>query len=101
MSLEQNMDFKIKVLPRAKFELDEALSWYASRNLELGNELLNEINLVFDHLLLDPFLFRKTKKDFRQVPLKRFPYIIIYRIVANRVLIQSVFNTHQNPTKKP
>lgn len=101
MSLEQNMDFKIKVLPRAKFEIDEALSWYASRNLELGNELLNEINLVFEHLLLDPFLFRKTKKDFRQVPLKRFPYLIIYRIVANRVLIQSVFNTHQNPTKKP
>ena len=95
------MDFKIKVLPRAKFEIDEALVWYAFRNLELRNELLNEINLIFEYLLLDPFIFKKTKKNYRQAPLKRFPYLIIYQIIENKILIQSIFNTHQNPSKKP
>ena len=95
------MDFEIRILPRAKLEIEEAIAWYSSKKLELGKELSKEINLVFDLLRFDPFLFNTNRKNYRQVPLKRFPYVIIYRVFENEILVQSVFNTHQNPTKKP
>lgn len=95
------MDFKLKVLPRATLEIEEAIAWYASKNPELRNGLLKEIHIVLGYLVFDPYLFKKTKRDYRQVPLKRFPYIIIYRVSGDEILIQSVFNTHQNPNKKP
>ena len=95
------MDYKIRILPRAKLEINDAFKWYSSKNLKLGKEFLKEINLIFDFLFFDPFLFIINEKGYRQVPLKRFPYIIIYRIFKDQILIQSVFNTHQNPTKKP
>ncbi|WP_072876984.1 type II toxin-antitoxin system RelE/ParE family toxin [Salegentibacter echinorum] len=95
------MDFEIIISPRASFEIDKALSWYSAKETHLGLELLDEINTEFKLLSSNPFLFPETKKKYREVPLRRFPYIIIYRIFRNDILIQSVFNTHQNPIKKP
>ncbi|PRX48180.1 type II toxin-antitoxin system RelE/ParE family toxin [Salegentibacter salegens] len=95
------MDYKIRILPRAKLEINDAFKWYSSRNLKPGKELLKEINLIYDLLLFDPFLFKKNEQNYREVPLRKFPFLIIYRIFKDEVLIQSVFHTHQNPTKKP
>ncbi|MGW1454488.1 type II toxin-antitoxin system RelE/ParE family toxin [Salegentibacter sp. UBA1130] len=95
------MDYKIRILPRASLEISDALKWYSSRNLKAGKELLKEINLIYNLLRFDPYLFSEIKKGYRQVPLKKFPFLIIYRIFKDQILIQSVFNTHQNPTKKP
>ena len=101
MNYAIGMGFEIIISPRANFEIDKALRWYSAKEMHLGLELLEEIDAEIKLLRSNPFLFPKTKKDYREVPLRRFPYIIIYRILRNDILIQSVFNTHQNLTKKP
>jgi len=42
------------------------------------------------------------KKEFRQVLIKVFPYLIIYKIDknGNNVVIASIFHTSRNPKKK-
>jgi len=43
----------------------------------------------------------KRKPVFRELALKRFHYVIIYEHTKTEVFVYSVFNTHQNPIKKP
>lgn len=46
-------------------------------------------------------LFQIRKKPtFREMPLKRFPFVIIYELRSDKIIVFSVFNTHQNPDKK-
>ena len=39
-------------------------------------------------------------KNFQGCKSETFPYQIIYEVVENAVIIYSVFNSYQNPSKK-
>jgi len=42
----------------------------------------------------------KRKPVFRELALKRFPYVIIYEHTEEDIYVYSVFNTYQSPIKK-
>lgn len=95
------MDYKLVILPIAEREIDDALFWYESRQKGLGIEFLTYLESYFLTLLDGNAIFQIKKKSFfRELPLKRFPFVIIYEIKDGVVIIYSVFNTHQNPNKK-
>jgi len=51
-------------------------------------------------LKTNPELFSIKKPPFfRELPLKKFPFVIIYEIFQNEVIIYSVFHTSRNPKK--
>ena len=39
-------------------------------------------------------------KNYRQIILKTFPYVVVYEIVEEAVVVFAVFHTSQNPIKK-
>jgi len=47
-----------------------------------------------------PFGFPARRKDYRECFMGIFPFVIIYRIVNNKIIIHKVFHTSQNPKKK-
>lgn len=95
------MGFKIVFEPSVYNEIENAISYYESKQLGLGKEFFNYLEGYFKTLENQKVLFEiKRKPVFRELPLKRFPFVIIYEILKNQVIIYSVFNTFQNPTKK-
>jgi len=95
------MGFKIVFEPSVYNEIEDAISYYESKQFELGEEFFNYLEGYFKTLENQKVLFEiKRKPVFRELPLKRFLFIIIYEILKNQVIIYSVFNTFQNPTKK-
>jgi hypothetical protein len=96
------MAFRIRIEPEAQVEIDEAVNWYESKQPGLGHEFLTYLNGYFEMLKTGICFFAVKKKPaFRELPLKRFPYVIIYEIEGNTAVIYSVFNTYRNPQKKP
>jgi hypothetical protein len=95
------MGFKIVFETSVYNEIEDAISYYESKQLGLGEEFFNYLEGYFKTLENQKVLFEiKRKPVFRELPLKRFPFVIIYEILKNQVIIYSVFNTFQNPTKK-
>lgn len=95
------MDYKLVILPIAQREMDQALLWYESRQKGLGIEFLGYLEGYFLTLMEKPVIYQIRKKPcFRELPLKRFPFVIVYEIKENEIIIYSVFNTYQNPNKK-
>lgn len=95
------MGSKLIIEPDAQAEIDKAIEWYESRQVGLGLDFLNYLDGYFQTLKNGKALFEIKKKPvFRELPLKRFPYVIIYEEFRNQIIVYSVFNTSQDPIKK-
>lgn len=95
------MGFKIIFEPSVYYEIEDAISYYESKQSGLGEEFFNYLEGYFKTLENQKVSFEiKRKPVYRELPLKRFPFVIIYEICRNQIIIYSVFNTFQNPTKK-
>lgn len=95
------MGSKLIIEPEAITEIEEAIDWYESKKIGLGKVFFNYLNGYFQMLNNNNALFEiKRKPVFRELPLKRFPFVIIYEVYQNKVIVYSVFNTNQDPNKK-
>ena len=95
------MASKLTIEPEAQIEIEDAIDWYESKQSGLGKEFYNYLDGYFKTLKEANALFPiKRKPVYRELALKRFPYVIIYEHVKNEIFVYSVFNTHQNPAKK-
>lgn len=95
------MSYELVVNTRANIELLKAIEFltdYAS--IQYANEFSVKVFQIFELICQNPFLFEKKSK-FHHAPLKKFKYLVIYRVVEQSVIVTSIFHTSQNPTKKP
>lgn len=98
----KNMGFKILILKLAEFEINESIDFYESRSKGLGKRFLIYLKSYYQILKTSPELFEIKKQPFyRDLALVKFPFVIIYEILNNDVLIHSVFHTSRNPEEKP
>ncbi|MBE8723515.1 type II toxin-antitoxin system RelE/ParE family toxin [Flavobacterium hungaricum] len=96
------MVFKIKILPLAENEIDESIEFYESRSKGLGKQFLSYLKSYLKVLKTNPELFEiKKEPGYRELTLVKFPFVIIYEIIENEVIVYSVFHTSRNPQRKP
>lgn len=96
------MVFKIIISKLASLEITESIDFYELKRKGLGKDFLNHLKSAFNILKSNPELFSiKRKSIYREMPLKRFPFTVVYEIIGDEVIIYSVFHTSRNPDKKP
>ncbi len=93
------MSYKVIFTEEADFDVFDARQWYESRRTDLGDELLNEIEEYVKVLEQDPQIYQVRKHNWRYCPLKRFPYVIVFEIEKQEVVVYAVFNTYQHPNR--
>ena len=96
------MSYRIVIEPRAIADIQEAVEFYESKREDLGNYFLQIVDEYIESIAANPF-FQIRYKDYHGLPIKIFPYIILYFIDDKEkiVFILSVFNTSQNTNKYP
>lgn len=90
----------LDVKDEANIDIIEAYLYYEEKRIGLGEEFLEHLDTYFDRIITNPEHFPKKRKPYREAFLKRFPFLIIYEITKEKVIVYSVFNTWQNPKKK-
>ncbi len=83
--------------PEAQDELIEAAIWYDDRRDGLGDDFVDAVSAQVDSICRMPELFPIVHEDVRQAILRRFPYVVYFRLVGERVLIVSVFHASRDP----
>jgi hypothetical protein len=94
------MKYSLEIKDEANLETIEAYLYYEGKRTGLGEEFLEHLDTYFDRITANPKHFPKKRKPYREAFIKRFPFLIIYEIEKNKVIVYSVFNTWQNPDKK-
>jgi plasmid stabilization system protein ParE len=74
-----------------------ALEWYEQRGPALADALRDGVRSALERILAGPEDFPFARNDIRTVPVKRFPYTVLYRVERNRILVVAVFHAKRNP----
>ncbi len=94
------MAYKIVVSPNAQIEIYNAMDYYDEISETLTLKFYADLQDCYSALKLNPN-YRIFYKSFRMVPLKKFPFIILYSIEGNDIIIKACFHTSKSPGKYP
>jgi ParE toxin of type II toxin-antitoxin system, parDE len=95
------MIYELEIKAEANYEIIQSYLYYESKILGLGDKFENQLEEYFDIITKFPFHYEVKRKPYREAFIKKFPFIIIYEVIDNKVVVYSVFNTNRNPLKKP
>ncbi len=92
------MSFRIVVTRIARDETLQAYDYYENIRDGLGEEFLLELEYCYERLSQNPSAYSFIDKDFgiRDMRIPRFPFVIIFSIVKDAVVIAYIHNTHKN-----
>ena len=96
------MSFKITFLKRARLEIADITEWYEEKQHGLGLRFLKTLYAQVDKILMNPMAYSEKRKNYREVKLSEFPYLIVYKIQEkkNSIIIVSVFHTSRSTRSK-
>jgi plasmid stabilization system protein ParE len=83
----------------AERELEDAFWWYERQPSGLGLELLLAFDAAVESLRRLPEGHELVALKTRKVLLRRFPYLVLYAVEAERVLITTVFHGRRDPRR--
>jgi hypothetical protein len=90
---------ELVIQEKADFEIVEAYNYYENKLEGLGEHFLNELENGFESILASPNGFQKYDR-YRQIPLKTFPFVIVYEVIKKLLIVYAVFQTQRHPDKK-
>ena len=92
--------YQLIIRPRAIKMIQEAHDWYEKQQPGLGDRFLSELYQCYDKIESIPEAYAKIKSNFRQAIFPVFPYVVVFEIHKNIVVVFSVIHTSWNPAKK-
>lgn len=94
------MSYILEIKHEANLEIVQAYLYYEEKRLGLGEEFLEHLDTYFERITANPTHFPQKRKPYREAFIKRFPFIIIYEMIKDKVIVYSLFNTCQDLNKK-
>jgi plasmid stabilization system protein ParE len=88
---------QIKFVDAAVADLNGARQWYNELSPALGDSFILHVQVALDHIALHPHLYQTAFDDVRRIPLHRFPYIVLYRILDDVIQVIGVMHGHSDP----
>jgi plasmid stabilization system protein ParE len=89
------MSLPVVLRPEAEQDLIEARGWYERQGR--GDDFLEAISTVFDRLAENPELYAISWKNVRTCRPRKFPYVVYYRVMADRVEVLAVLHGSRDP----
>lgn len=84
-------------------DFNEGFDWYEDKVKGLGHEFLNSIEAKISEIVEHPGTFgSKGNPRYREALIRKFPYVIVYKIYEKKkeIFISSIHHTKKSPKKK-
>ena len=93
------MAYNIIIFPAAETDTIEAHLFYETQQAGLGERFLESVEESYYKLSQKPqyYSYISSEKHLRDIKIKDFPFVMIYQIIEDKVLVLRVFNTNRNP----
>jgi len=91
------MSYEIVIQSEAILDIQEAFEWYEEQESGLGFEFIEEVESGYLKISRHPFHYPPINSQFRRLRINRFPYLVIYEVEDNSVIINSVRHVKREP----
>jgi plasmid stabilization system protein ParE len=93
---------RLRVHEQAEIELQSAVRYYEDRQEGLGHDFYQRIAECMQAICGDPLQFARyealrSKFEFRRAIVERFPYVIVYQLLNDEVLILAIAHSSRRP----
>lgn len=94
----QSVSRRIKILPSALDEIEEAATWYEARQPALGAKFTRDVRVAINALPRNALIHRIRQRDLqvRWCYPRRFPYRIVYRLTEEVITIVAVLHASRS-----
>lgn len=93
------MSFIVQVRRAAELDVAEAQIWYETQRAGLGAEFHSEVSQVIARLEETPLIYRVVHGNVRRAVVRRFPYLIWFRVLGELVIVLACTHAKQDPGK--
>ncbi|MDQ3199854.1 MAG: type II toxin-antitoxin system RelE/ParE family toxin, partial [Verrucomicrobiota bacterium] len=73
--------------------------WYERQSAGLGKEFVTAVDECFDLLARQPEVFPVVYRSARLGLLRKFPYLVVYRVFPNFISVVAVIHGRRNPRR--
>lgn len=87
------IDFRIEAVE----EVDVAYDWYEEQRAGLGEAFLEALLKHIDDIQASPAGRAVLYRGIRACAMRRFPYVIYYRVLPERINVVAVQHGHRSP----
>ncbi len=93
---------RLRYTPQAAAELDETLTYIATRSPQGARRVQLRIQVIIEFLLQHPHAGRLTSKGrLRRMVASPYPYLIFYQATEDEIVIHGVRHSARRPSSMP
>ena len=83
--------------PEAAVDVIEARKWYDNQQAGLGDDFRNALAEVVERVQAMPRMYVIVVENVHRAKLIRFPYLLYYRVLENRIEVLAVLHSSRDP----
>ena len=87
----------VDYIPGARRDFDESFDWYAERSTQAAVRFVNAVDAALSAIAADPKRFAAVDDLHRECPVRRFPFRIVYRVTADRIVVVAIAHAKRRP----
>jgi plasmid stabilization system protein ParE len=87
----------VEFLTAARREVADAFEWYRERSPQAADSFIRELDRGLDLIAESPEVWPMYELDSRRYILRRYPYSLIYRCEARRIVVVAVAHHSRRP----
>lgn len=89
--------FSFELSDEAEVDFDKSYEFYNEDSPKVADTFFIRINLGFENIKQNPNSFPFAHKNLRKYVVKKFPFVIYYRIVDSVIQVIAIFHMSRNP----
>lgn len=93
------MSTPVILTPEAEQDMADGRDWYERQRYGLGDEFVAAVGEVFERLSANPRMHQVVRRDVRRAVVRRFPWVVFYRALADRVSVIAVHDARPDPNR--
>jgi plasmid stabilization system protein ParE len=91
------MSLPVRLRPLAQAEFDDAADDYERKSFGLGPRFTRAVDKVLERIGRFPEMYAFAFRDVRCAPVRRFPFVVLYRVTDDEVIVLGFLPAMSDP----
>lgn len=96
--MQKSNRYEVRLEERVLNDFEEAFLYYESISPTLGDNFNRMFLLAIEKLSINPQHYYNLTKKLRRISLGKFPYLLVYKIDGNDVIVAGLFHRSSKPS---
>ncbi len=90
---------RLRALPEVSDDIAAAANWYRQIDVDLSVDYVEAVYASLGLIFATPLIRKPVYKEYRRGLMRRFPYVVYYRVANEELIIALIIHTARDPVR--